>query len=518
MLKILFIVILMTSCAQAWAIELDDVRLLDVSSSEKSITIDRGEIDNYQVHDYAKFYIQVGDKDFPKIFLVAEGELVKSFPKKSYWYMKNVTIPNVIFPQSHLLILSTKIVSRGRQRNILQRHVVYSDKEYSNVDQYLEQNKKGVPERLILQESNFANTGELFEKEQPREADLTLETYEKLNTKLSQEVSPEYAEVVPDYYFLGKRKVTLTKVLSDDDKKLLATMSKQYFEKNAKLKYGLTQGLYYNQENSGDKDVPSKKFTIRSAYDIEKENKKLREVIDPRFSAKIKRDGINWSDDMDDATLRRYLISTGIAQEKFRRERVLNEREGHEVLVHYTGSMIDHTTSADPNYRALGYNLGLSYDLHMARATPNLKNWSIQFTFEMGSNHYDLGGINGTSNEMMYGMIANYYFINNPLSLNKFIFEMGLGVKSGRSKMNGATLSQEYTYQMMSVPTIQLLSKYRFQVGDLNEDSVKMGSAFHAGIIYEQKKLSMLDIPSETILGTINVNDIKFQIGMGFYF
>lgn len=508
----------MTSYAQAWGMELDDVRLLDVSTSEKSITIDRGEIDNYKVHDYAKFYIQVGDKDFPKIFLVAEGELVKSFPKKSYWYLKNITMPNIIFPQSHLLMLSTNIVSRGRQRNISQRHVVYSDKEYSDVDHYLEQNKKGVPERLILQESNFANTGELFEKEQPREADLSIETYEKFESKPSQEVITEFAETVPDYYFLGKRKVTLTKILSEDDKKLLATMSRQYFEKNAKLKYGLTQGLYYNQETPGDKQDIYKRLNIRSAYDIEKENKKIREVIDPRFSAKIKRDGINWSDDMDDATLRRYFISTGIAQEKFRRERVLNELEGHELLVHYNGSMINHTSSADPNYRALGYNFGISYDLHMARASAALKNWSIQFTGEIGSNHYNLGGMNGRSSELMFGMIANYYFINNPLSLNKFIFEMGLGVKSGSAKIDGATLSQQYSYQMMSVPTLQLLSKYRFHIGDLNEDSVKMGTAFHAGLIYEQKKLSMLDIPSETINGTINVNDIKFQIGMGFYF
>lgn len=518
MLKILFLIALLTTFSRAWALELDDVRILDISSNGKSATLDRGEFDNYKVHDYAKFYLQVGNKDFPKIFLVAEGELVKSFPKKSFWYFKNVTMPNLIYPESHLLILSTSIVSRGRQRNIQQRHVVYSDKEYNDVDQYLDQNKKGVPEKLILQEENFSNSGELFEKEQPREADLTIETYEKLSTKSSPEIITEYAEVVPEYYFLRNKKMSLTKILSDDDKKLLATMSKQYFEKNAKLKYGLTQGLYYNQENSGDKEVPAKKLTIRSAYDIEKENKKLREVIDPRFSAKIKRDGINWSDDMDDDTLRRYFITTGIAQEKFRRDRILNEREGHEVLIHYTGNMINHTTASDPNYRALGYNLGLSYDLHMARATDNLKNWSLQFTFEVGSNHYDLGGMNGTSSEVMYGAIANYYFINNPLSLNKFIFEMGAGVKSGRSKMNGNTLSQQYTYQMLSVPTLQLLCKYRFHIGDLNEDTIKVGTAFHAGLVYEQKQLSMLDIPLEEVSGTINVNDIKFQIGMGFYF
>jgi hypothetical protein len=45
-----------------------------------------------------------------------------------------------------------------------------------------------------------------------------------------------------------------------------------------------------------------------------------------------------------------------------------------------------------------------------------------------------------------------------------------------------------------------------------------MGSAFNAGIIFEKKRLRIIDVPTEPINGAISVNDIKFLVGMGFYF
>jgi hypothetical protein len=149
---------------------------------------------------------------------------------------------------------------------------------------------------------------------------------------------------------------------------------------------------------------------------------------------------------------------------------------------------------------------------------PSLRDWSVQFSGEWGVCQYDLGGINGTSQEKVYGAMLNYYIINNPLTLNAFIVEAGMGIKAGVAQMNGTGMARKFSYQILSAPTIQLLSKYRFRAGDLNEDSVKIGSALIAGLVLENKKLSLQDLSAGTINGMISVNDIKFQIGMGFYF
>ena len=241
-------------------------------------------------------------------------------------------------------------------------------------------------------------------------------------------------------------------------------------------------------------------------------------MYDERVAAKIKRDGVNWSDDMDDAALRKYFINTGIVEERLRRERVFNEREGHEFMLYYGGSLSDHSNPIDSTYRAYGYDLGFAYDLHLTRANPDLKSLSLQFSVEFGAATYDLGGMNGISQELKYGALLNYYFINNPLTMNKFIFSLGAGIKAGDSTMKGNNLSSQYTYQIISAPAAQLMMKYRFQAGDLNEDTVKMGSSFNAGLLYEKKKLRIVDVPTETIEGAISVNEIKFLVGMGFYF
>jgi hypothetical protein len=197
---------------------------------------------------------------------------------------------------------------------------------------------------------------------------------------------------------------------------------------------------------------------------------------------------------------------------------LLNEREGHEFMFHYAGTVVDHTNPNDENFRAGGYALGISYDFHLARLSRDLKSWSVQFLYEMGANHYDMGQTNEPATEAMYGAILNYYFINNPLSVNRFIFEIGAGMKLGQATIGDNRLSREYSYQVMTLPTLQLLSKYRFHVGDLTEDKVKAGMAVHAGIVIDQKKLSNIDNTTDAIKGVVRVNDVKFQVGMGIYF
>ena len=520
MLKFLLIFGFVTLLSNAWAaMQLDEVHLLDVSTSEKSITINRGEFDNYKFHDYAKFYIQLGDKDHPKIFLVGEGELVKCFPKKSFWYLKIVVMPHLITPQAKLLLLSSRSAMSGRSRVIKRRHVVFSDKEYDDVDQYLSQNQLGVPSRLLVEDEGFANSSELYEQEKNQEFDLKLETYERMKTKVEKEdQANNYPDRTEELYFIGNQSVKLVDILNDEDRKVLKSISDQYEDKNYNLKFGLTHGLYHHQSPLPDQGSVISKVSVASTYDNEQEERKKREKIDPRFTAKIKRDGINWSDDMDDDKLRKYFISSGIVTEKERRERVLNEREGHEFLLHYAGQLNDHTTSDDPSSRAPGYVFGISYDLHLARASQNLKMWSLQFLFETGANHYDIGGINVQSKERMYGGILNFYFLNNPLSVNRFIGSIGVGVKTGSADLSDDRLSRGYSYTIATLPTVQLLTKYRFHVGDLTEDTVNMGTALHAGLIYEQKKLSIIDNPLDLVNSVISVNEIKLQIGIGFYF
>lgn len=504
--------------APARSVGLDEVNLTDLSSSEKSAVIDRGALENYTDHMFGKFYIQTGTLDFPKIFLVAEGELIKSFPKKSYWLFSKVYLPKVIKPGNKVLVLTSNQVKSGRPIFQKQRHVVLSKDQYDSVESYLSENTNNVPDRLLDDLDSYDATDELFETKKVPEADQLVETYETFRKNGGQHMSDEYGDDSSERFFVGKREVHLADLKNAEDKKLLDSIGKNYLEKTNDQKFGLTNGLYKDQKKvPGHRDI-NEKISVTSVYDEIKEDKKAREIIDPKAVAKINRDGPNWSADMDDATLRRYFIRTGLEHEARRRELALNELEGNEIMFHYSGSAINHTTGSDQNYQNLGYSLGLGYDLHLARTSPDLKQWSLQFLLEKGVSDYDIGGQNARGEEGYYGAYVNYYFINSPLTLNSFIFLGGLGIKAGSVTMSNATLSKEYSYQVLTLPSFQVMTKYRFRSGDLTEDTANVGASLNAGVMVDMKRMSVIDNLADNINGKISLTDVRYLVGMSVYF
>jgi len=501
-----------------YAMGLDEISLQEVSSTKKTIIIDRGLLENYTEKSYAKFFIQSGDFKSPKIFLVGEGKLVKSFPKKSICYLSKIIDPRFFMLNGRLLVLTSNQVKAGRIIKMKQHHVVVSPDEYESVDQYLEENKNKIPDRLLQDSNSHEESAELFETPKIADADVEIKTYETLKKKGGIQFSDQYKDEIGEKYFIGNREVKLGDIENDQDKKLLDSLALGFAEKINSQRVELTHGLYKNQLKApGLRDI-NNKMSVMSVYDSIKEDQLIHEQISPHAIAKIKRLGPLWSADMDDATLRRYFISSGMEHEAQRRELALNELDGNEILFHYSGSLVDHTTSADENYRGPGFTLGLGYDYHLSRSSKDLKNWSLQFVFEKGVSDYGLGGLNARGQESYYGAFLNYYFVDNPLTLNSFIFLGGLGLKGGTVEMDSTDLSKKYTYQAVVFPALQIMTKYRFRSGDLTDDVLNVGASFNAGVNLEVKRLGVIDSLDDDINGKISITDIKYLLGMSVYF
>jgi hypothetical protein len=497
---------------------LDEISLQEVSSSKKTIIVDRGFLENYTEKSYAKFFIQTGDFRSPKIFLVGEGKIVKSFPKKSIWYLSNIIDPRFFLMNGHLLALTSNQVMAGRTIKMKQSHVVIPPDEYESVDQYLDENKNKIPDRLLRDSTSYEESAELFETPKISDADVEIKTYETLKKKGGIQFSDQYNDEIGEKYFVGNRELKLGDIKNAQDKKLLDSMAVGYIAKINSQRVDLIHGLYKDQVMvPGFRDINNKTSVI-SVYDSHKEDQLLKEQISPHAIAKIKRDGPQWSADMDDATLRRYFISTGMQYEAQRRELALNELDGNEILFHYSGSMVDHTTNADQNNRSPGFTLGIGYDYHLSRSSKDLKNWSLQLVLEKGVSSYDLGGLNARGQEGYYGAFLNYYFVDNPLTLNSFIFLGGLGLKGGSVEMDSLDLSKKYKYQAVVFPALQLMTKYRFRSGDLADDVLNVGASFNAGINLEVKRLGVIDSLEDDINGKISITDIKYLLGMSVYF
>jgi hypothetical protein len=500
-----------------WGLTLFEVELKELSSSGKSIVVDQGEMEEFKEGNYARFYVQKGTLNEPVVFLVAEGELIKSTPRKSYWFMRKIHIPEGMKNQNKLLLLTSEAMQSGRPLKLKVRQRVANKDEYQDVDDFLAQNKENVPSRLIRFEKNYDASEEMFDKDEVPEADVEITAIDSYRDKSQKYFSEEYGDLTAQRYFIGHREVRLGDIKHIEDKKLFDSMAFGYQEKVASMKYGV-KDFYRDTAKEDGMHEFNKALTIKSTYDQAREDKKAQEIISPRAIAKVERDGENWSADMDTTSLRKYFISTGLEREVRRREIALNELDGNEVMFHYSGSIVDQSTETDPNYRGYGYQLGLGYDLHLSRTNPDLKQWSLQFFLERGVVNTDIGGKNGRSEEGFYGAYVNYYFINNPLTLNSFIYLAGVGLKFGSADITSHEMEKAYTYQVLTLPSLQLMGKYRFRTGDLAEDTVNVGASANFGMNLDFKNYSTQDNLEDDINGKFSNTDLKYYLGMSVYF
>ncbi|MBY0413627.1 MAG: hypothetical protein K2Q18_05660, partial [Bdellovibrionales bacterium] len=301
-------------------------------------------------------------------------------------------------------------------------------------------------------------------------------------------------------------------------KKLFVSVNKGMVEKVYGMKYGIA-GFYAEQEKLKEMPDVSAHGSNESVYAKYKEQEREASRVKPKVAAKMKRDGSLWSADMDDVTLRRYFIESGLEKEVRRRDIALNELDGHEIMFHFSNGLNSHGRADDPNYQGRGSNYGIGYELHLSKASANLKKFSLQFVLEKEQTEYSTGFYNARSNEFLYGVLANYYFYNNPLVLNTFIYSAGLGIKAGSAKVAAATLSKEYSYQVLTMPSLQLMGKYRLKTGDLREDNINVGVSFNFGLNLDIKSLSTSEnLSADNINGKISVNDLKYTLGMSLYF
>jgi hypothetical protein len=187
-------------------------------------------------------------------------------------------------------------------------------------------------------------------------------------------------------------------------------------------------------------------------------------------------------------------------------------------MFNFSNALTSHGNATDPNYQGRGYNLGFGYDLHLSRTSEKLKNFSLQFMYETGVTEYNTGVFNARSEESYYGAYLNYYFINNPLTLNSFIWLGGFGIKNGSATIFSPDLSKEYSYQVLVLPALQILTKYRFRSGDLTEDNANIGASLNFGINLDIKHLSVVDRIDDNIDSKMSVNDLKYTVGLSVFF
>jgi len=516
-------IIVFSSTLQAFEL----VSILDVSSSGRSLILDRGSLEGVELGEFARFVLQQGDLENPNLSNVALGEAIKVESNQSVWYLHEVDNKSKIKGGQRVLYARAKDILEGRRPFKTLNKVVISGEEdllSQKMDESTEE--PGMDSKFIQNEENFGvelEDGELVKRE---ESDLEKVSFEnrdegkkkdkKLPEKYVEAARQELKEVQVDLKQADKKE-GVDQIKEREVLNQLNSNVDQNIAKVNKQRFGL-KGLYNDQKRDEQMRWLGGKSFERSTYDQVRDEKKVSEVIDPRSIKKAEQQGDFWSADMSDEQLRRYFVTSGLAKEVERRKLGLENREGNEILVRYTQGLMENHTSDDPNFQSLYGSFDISYEYHLMRTTKTLQNWSVNIGYLKGLGNYDVGGVNARAEETSYRLGLQYYFYNLPSTIRAYTWYVGSAMKMGSSNISSTSLSQEYKYQMVGFEYAQLGFKYRFYSGDDYDEFFNIGVGMTGQISLETTQNRSKEFLADDIDGTFSTNDLKFALGISVIF
>ena len=506
-LKQIILSIMMPICViatvSAQHIPNDNINLLQVSISKKSIIIDSGSFDGIEIGDRAKFYLLV-DSDEIKYSVVAEGEAVKVYNKKSFWFLDRLIDSANIYVGGKLGFLSVDETVGGRGLlKILNKKRVYS--KNAVIDEV-----SGVPKDIIYKKGLYEEGSE----------QLT-------NTLVNKWQDVELIEVKDwtdgdKYYFeeygsdVSSKGANIPEK-SRDSKKIRQKIKNKLFAyetQNSDSMSGHAKTYYYKKDDSetGEMDL------ITSPLEKHLADKKVRNIAYPGAISKVKREGALWSADFTDEELRNYVIKTGVMTEELKRIHALENKISHELFIRYNYALYNNTDSKDENNRGRGMAFALGYEFNFGMTDESLDRLSLDVLYAYGTNYYYTGSINTFSSEYYYKTSLNWYFYNTPSTIRKYLWYLGIGVKFGEARLEAKKMTEKVNYQLNSFPSYQLGIKYRFTGGDEIGDIIKYGLGLTFLMEYETLSLEAIETHGQNVRGKLDNYNLRIGLGLGFYF
>lgn len=494
---------------------MEGIEILEVSSSKKSLLLNRGFAEGVRNGDRAKLYLKDLSEglDYPKFVYVGEGECINVKNKESYWFLRKIKNFRFIKKEQRLVMAR---MGRDPRRPFITKRTLKVQGRQKNQEYFQVSEDTGVPEDLVFEEEDFFKGDEIKATKPPKKQDI--EMYRKAPyIEVSEEYDDEFEQVSK----------TMLTPNDDGDEPLINAIEKraatETFNSTTEksvgkfndLKYGL-KSLYKTQMHDGSNTKAGSDFLSVREEKILRDQ--IRDRVNPAAIARIRREGPMWSKDMSDAQLRNYLVETGIAEEVQRQKRAFNEKAGNEFNLRYTTNLNQNTTSEDPNFQSRDYAISFSYEWHLhGTAGGKFNNFTFEIEAERGITHFDVGGTNARIQEGSFKGYVNWYFLRPPYSLHSYMPYLGIGYKRGNGTLESAEFDRQYDVQLIAFPTAHFGLKYRFQSGDEKSSQFNIGYGVNFQVKYEQMRYNITDIVVDNIEPVFSGNQLRFSIGLNVY-
>ncbi len=524
MIRILFflgVTLLSSPC-----FSLNGIKILEVSSSGKSILINIGRYEKIAEGDKATLVFQLEPNatsiSRPALTITAKAEAIKVNARESYWFLKEVENPALIKKYQNMLLLTVDGSNFGR-RDLRFKHKKVVLRKGQTQKEYLDAELDQSADEVVEKDEEYEDGEKLTSSESDFAEDVETLAFENMDE--AESVSSNDYEDDLEVLFNNELDTPVENDAYREEmkEKIHDSVVEGNVEKYNSLPFG-TIDLY--KETSPFRSNMGKiqgKYVSKTVFDKYKKSRERETYITNQALAKMKQGGPLWSADMDDEQLRRYFVSSGIQKEYRRREKALENRSNNEIFIKGDIGLSNHTTSEDANNQGNGYSLTFGYDYHLMRWSESLRKFSLELSIRNSKNYYNLSPsfffeINGEANETIYRMVMNWYINRVPSEIKRPIFFVGAGFGVGYSIINSAELSKDYNFQIVNVPILQAGVKYRFSAGDEVDSVTRIGYGIMFNFAYEAIRASTGDEVTDDIDGLISVNDLKFSVGLNVYF
>ena len=445
----IFPFLLLTLCnSSCFAIDDDIVRVKHISSSGKTLYINRGKFDDVAQGDFGVLLIKKKIDDDKFVYVpVAKIKNVKIFDRESVWITYKVFIENSLKKNKKLIFLSESRMLKGRAPLKMKRTTVVTNpgKRKSEIEDFMLEG-----DSLAKKKSDYKVVSINHGKEKHFESDIDLIDVDKWDRKLGDEklfASGFYRSPYAKEFSQRKRVQTFEKMV-------VAYLNK-YNDPNFEY-----ETFYKEQKRSSGGYLSANTVfgTYKDRYDeklVSEENKKKK------LYENLKKKGDAWSENYTDDQLSELLNSMSVIREKERRSNLIAYRFDYQAFVSFGVNLLNNENIEDAETTEQSrYDVELAFEGYFFKDLKSFKKVTLEFSGRRAVDGYFGGDLNVRSTEYSLAAHLNWYPFRRPSTIDANIIYIGLLTRYGFARLSNVTADEIGNYQVFTLPGIRGGVKY----------------------------------------------------------
>lgn len=436
MFKVLKLIIMLGtfSCSSVFAVNIGDhvAKVLQISKSQKTVILNRGNTSNFKQNDYA-YLLGSSPVNAKQVYYpVAKLRIIKQGSTSSIWLVVD-TFKNKISRGEKYLIFTLSDFLKGRSPIKISKKTIATSK---------------VKRRENIQDSLSTDDYKLSDKKSqyttvPIDSIVSADTH--YDVKLVNIDGYEHVLNI-------KRRKPIYMGPKIEDYRIVKDLNT--FDK---MIYAFLTNSNSTKENLISRDQMFLNFSQR------KRNEELRRDYNlEKISKLYLENGQSWSDELSDEDLSRVLYRVGELNETLRRKSITAHQFDGQLFVEI-GTNFNSEVNADAK-SASNSNIffAISTELFVLRKFKDLSALTIDFEGAFAKRALAFKQYNAAATQFSLATYVNWYPFQKPNLIDANLMFVSLGSKAGFFSFDVQEVGESASYQSLSFPSFRVGSKYNF--------------------------------------------------------